>query len=183
MNFTVFFLVSILTTTFHAYVDNNLPVPYSEINELLPFDDHGWYSNANEIEKLITKYQPKVIVEIGSWMGKSTRHMASIIAPEGKVYAIDHWLGSEEHQPGMSAWHPNLDKLYEQFLSNVIHEELTHKIIPLRMSSLEAAKSLSVDVDLVYIDAAHDFASVYSDLKAWFPFVKNHGILCGDDWY
>ncbi len=51
------------------------------------------------------------------------------------------------------------------------------------MSSLEAAKYL-VDVkpDLVYIDASHQKEDVLDDLRAWYPYVKGHGILCGDDW-
>ena len=36
--------------------------------------------------------------------------------------------------------------------------------------------------DFVYIDANHDYDSILKDLKAWFPKVKNKGILFGDDY-
>jgi hypothetical protein len=91
-----------------------------------------------------------------------------------------YWLGSVEHQSS-----PILPTLYEQFLSNVVHAGLTHIIIPMRMSGLQAATwmdSMEVKPDLIYIDASHDIPSVLADLSAWFPFVKGHGILCGDDW-
>lgn len=79
-----------------------------------------------------------------------------------------------------------LSTLYEQFLSNIIYANLTDIVIPIRMKSLQAAKVLQEKlskVDMVFIDAAHDTNSVYNDLNAYWPFVKdNGGILCGDDW-
>lgn len=162
----------------------DLPEPYRNIEELLHFDGHGWYDNGRQIEQLISSHQVKTIIEVGSWLGASTRHMAQLLPAEGKVYAIDHWLGSEEHQPGQLGWYKALPRLYEQFLSNVIHAGLTDKIVPIRLSSLEASEQLKGKVvpDLIYIDAAHDTESVYADLVAWYPYVQGHGILCGDDW-
>jgi hypothetical protein len=167
-----------------AAVFGELPEPYREI-EVLPFLEHGWYSNRYSIEKLFKERAPvNVVIEVGSWMGTSTRHMAALIKKtrhQGTVFAVDHWLGSEEHQRGKPFWHPALPRLYQQFLSNVIHEGLADYITPMRMSSLEAAKILG-EADIIYIDAAHDYENVYADLKAWYPHVKGHGVLCGDDW-
>jgi hypothetical protein len=139
------------------------------------------------MEALIETHHVKTIIEVGSFLGLSTRHIASHLPKGGKVYAVDHWKGSIEHQPGGSAWHPSLPFLYEQFLSNVIHAQLTHKIIPLRMDSAEAAALpcfvlKTVIPDLIYIDASHETEAVYADLTRWYPFVQGHGILCGDDW-
>jgi hypothetical protein len=50
------------------------------------------------------------------------------------------------------------------------------------MKSVEASKALHVKPDLVYIDGEHTTEAVYEDLKAWYPLVQGHGILCGDDW-
>ena len=51
------------------------------------------------------------------------------------------------------------------------------------MASVEAARTLKVKPDLIYIDATHDFTNVMHDLIIWYPFVKGHGVLCGDDYY
>jgi hypothetical protein len=159
-----------------------LPAPYDSVKPLRPFVDHGWYSNAKQLHALIDQHHVKIIVEVGAWLGKSTMDLARYLPQDGLVYAIDHWLGSIEHQPGHEHWHAFLPYLYEQFLSNVIHRGLTHKIIPLRMPSLEAAQILDVQPDLIYIDASHETEAVYQDLCAWYPFVKDKGVLCGDDW-
>lgn len=174
------FLIPIFLT---FSINADLPEPYSLLEEVLPFDSHGWYGHAAGMERLFKDYQIKTVVEVGSWLGASTRHFASLLPSGGKVYAVDHWMGSTEHQLGASHWHSALPHLYDQFLSNVIHAQLTDIIVPVRMSSLEAATTLTdLSVDLVYIDASHDTPSVLSDLYAWYPYVKGHGILCGDDW-
>jgi predicted O-methyltransferase YrrM len=180
---TLFFLWGVFILSDSIYAERSspdLPDPYNNI-ELLPFDGHGWYSNANQISQLINAHHVKTVVEVGSWMGLSTRHIASILPEGGKVYAVDHWLGSEEHK-----YHPTLSQLYQQFLSNVIHAGLTNKIIPIRMDSLAAASHLTAILtnppDLIYIDAGHDTKSVYDDLCAYYPLVQENGILCGDDW-
>lgn len=161
----------------------NLPPPYNTA-EILPFLDHGWYANKTQIEWLIKKHNIKTIIEVGSWLGTSTRHMAACIPEDGIVYAVDHWKGSVENQPGQWASLPGveMEKLYDYFLSNAVQSGLAHKIVPVRMESLQAAAALNIRADLVYIDAAHDEESVYNDLIAWCPHVKPNGIFCGDDW-
>ncbi len=155
-----------------------LPEPYCKLDKVLPFDPQGWYGNKKPMKQLICENDVKVVIEVGSWLGASTRHIAKYVPKDGKVYAVDHWLGSVEHQGG-----DKLASLYDQFLSNVIHKKLTHKIIPIRMASVEAEKVLSnVVPDLIYIDASHETEAVYQDLAIWYPHVKGHGILCGDDW-
>ena len=56
---------------------------------------------------------------------------------------------------------------------------------------LEKVKADSVDaaqwfddrsLDLVYIDASHDFVSVCDDIEAWLPKVKIGGVLAGHDY-
>src|SRR6267154_1185671 len=116
-----------------------LPTPYNTIDPL-PFDPHGWYRHAVIMEEFFKQYHPKIVNEVGCWFGLSARHMASLLPEGGKLYAVDHWLGSSENQPGQPAWSPKLPFLYEQFLSNVIHEGLTDRIIPVRTSSIESSK-------------------------------------------
>ena len=165
-----------------------LPPPYDEIVDPLPFNSQGWYSNAASMEWLMRRGNVKTVIEIGCWLGSSTRHIAQFIPEDGVVYAIDHWLGSPNEDNSVF----DMENLYKQFLSNVIHTNLTHKIIPIRMSSTEAALLFSmlkkmrikeIKPDLIYIDATHDFNNVYQDLVLWFPFVKGHGTLCGDDYF
>jgi len=161
------------------------PAPYSYIN-VLPYKEQGWYLPENQryLRQFIADKKPKIIVEVGSWLGSSTIDMAkhlSIANPAGKLYAVDTWQGSIEHQQTQEL-QDQLKVLYQQFLSNVIHQGMTHVIIPCRMTSVEAASALNVRPDLVYIDGAHDRDNVYQDVMHWYPKLASGGILCGDDW-
>lgn len=151
--------------------------PYSLISDPLPLFLHGWFSAAcrERLQTLIEKHNVQTIVELGSWLGQSTLFMASLLPERGKLYAIDHWEGPEDLQ---------IPCVYKQFLSNVIHAQLTHKIVPLRTTTQEASKDFESRVDLIYIDACHEEEAVYQDLKDWFPIAKKWGsLLCGDDFY
>jgi len=171
-----------LFLTLLAWLAFSLPPPYDSV-ELRPFDPQGWYVNGGQMEQLFSIYQPQVVIEVGCWAGASTRHIASLLPEGGILYAVDHWNGSEEHQAGEPFWNPVLPHLYEQFLSNVIHANLTDKIVPVRMSSVDASLYLAdVRADLIYIDASHDYQSVLNDLHVWYPRLSEHGVLCGDDW-
>ncbi len=162
--------------------DKQFPFPYCELKDLMPFSGHGWYMNAAPMEKLLKERKVKVVIELGSWLGKSTKHIAEILPEDGIVYAVDHWLGN----PASRVNNPELiPTLYEQFLSNMIHANLTHKVVPLKMTTQEAVQYFydnGIVPDLIYVDASHEEVDAYRDIAAYFPMVKGHGIICGDDW-
>jgi predicted O-methyltransferase YrrM len=117
------------------------------------------------------------IVEIGCWMGRSTRALADNTS--GMVLAVDTWKGSEEHQDQLKDKDP--DWLYGQFLVNMTG---TTNVFPVRLSSTEAAatcKETLRDFDMVFIDASHDYESISADIVAWKPLIKPGGIICGHD--
>lgn len=113
----------------------------------------------------------KSIVEIGSWQGRSLFALCS--ACPGKVYAVDHFLGSEEHQEKMKD--PGFD-LYAVFMKNVGHFA---NLKVMRMTSKQAAKKIRRTVQMVFIDGAHDFDSVRRDVILWTP--KATRLICGHD--
>lgn len=165
-----------------------LPDPYPGVYQnvkVLPFEPHGWYFHHEGFKKLFSENYVKIAIEVGSWLGASTRDIAKLLPPDGIIYAVDTWKGSVEHQPGQTFCHPTIHYLFQQFISNVIHENLQHKIIPVRTSSVDGAKRLkplNIKADFIYIDAAHDYTSVKNDLNAWYPYLKDGGIFCGDDY-
>lgn len=137
----------------------------------------------NGLKHFIVTNKPKIIVEVGSWTGASAIFMAKLINddPEAKLYCVDTFLGSVEHHE-IENYRKFLPNLYLQFLSNCIHEKVSHKIIPVRMSSQEATIALSIRPDLVYIDASHDEENVYNDVMWWYKKKSPEGIICGDDY-
>ncbi|MFA6916657.1 MAG: class I SAM-dependent methyltransferase [Parachlamydiales bacterium] len=156
-----------------------IPEPYASTNDL-PFDGHGWFMNGDYIAATMSLYNPVIAIEVGAWLGSSTRFIAERLPAGGKLYAIDTWRGSP-NEP-LHLRDPRMPYLYQLFLSNVKHANLTNVIIPVRMESLEASKAMNVQADFIYIDASHDETNVYNDILAWYPHVKEGGVMCGDDW-
>ena len=156
--------------------------PYSSI-QVLSYDDHGWLhpTNARNLQNLIETYDPEVIVELGAWLGATTCHLAKVSSSSAVVYAVDHFLGGPDiaHIPEVAQRLPNL---YQQFLSNVRHMSLCHKIVPVRMEVMEAARALNIEPNLVYMDACMFESSFYPEAVAWWERLASGGILCGDDW-
>ncbi len=155
------------------------PEPYCSI-EQLPFDPHGWFFNQKAMEECLQKSKPQIVLEVGCWLGASTRFIGERLPTGGKLYAVDTWLGTPASEKHMQD--PRLPNLFQHFLSNVKHAGLTDVIVPIRMDSLEAAKALQVQAELIYLDASHDTESVYKDIMAWYPHLKEGGVFCGDDW-
>ena len=63
----------------------------------IPFDTHGWFNTYHE--EVFTHFlsdETKLVVELGAWLGKSTRYILDN-AHNTVIISIDTWLGSTEH--------------------------------------------------------------------------------------
>lgn len=123
------------------------------------------------------------IVEIGSWKGKSTSCLALAAKDrgDGKVYAIDTWKGSSEHQETLKDY--TEDQLYMEFLDNMSRLHLLDVIQPIRMDSIQASRVWPVKqkIGLLYIDGSHEYELVKRDFEFWSPFVAEGGYIIFDD--
>ena len=153
-----------------------MPDPWDEDYQHLEFEPHGWFPKSGQtmLDRLCRQLHPSVIIEVGSWMGKSTRFLADRC---DLVVAVDHWLGSKEHQ---EAHKEKLPTLFDQFLSNC--ERHRDKIVPLRMTSDEAAKLPLPEADLIYLDGSHEYDQVKADIENYYGFLATPGVMCGDDY-
>jgi predicted O-methyltransferase YrrM len=149
--------------------------------------------------ELISYLKPQIIIEVGTWKGASAIHMGSIIKSlqlDTAILCVDTWLGSPEHwldkrKDNVEWGFHNLKlvhgypSLYTTFLNNVKSQNLQDVIVPLPMSSDNAAeilKRLGLSSELIYIDAAHEYESVYRDLNLYWNLLSGNGVMFGDDY-
>ncbi len=158
-------------------------------------DLQGWGSDHAVFEKVISSLRPKIIIEVGSWKGRSALTMAEILdryRVDAEIVCVDTWLGSPEHWlKTQREWYTSLQisngfpRLYYTFLANVIGQRRDKTITPFPSTSDNAALilgQLNIRADVCYIDAAHEYASVMRDLEAYWLLLAEDGVLIGDDY-
>ena len=155
----------------------------NHIYEQLQFGEN-WFNYLNLYSRFVKELpNGSKIVEVGCWKGKSLAYLGVEIINSGKdikIDAVDTWLGSNEGAH-INDVYVKTDSLYELFLNNI--SPISHIINPIRMTSLDAAKLYKNEsVDVVFIDACHEYQCVKDDIAAWFPKVKIGGYLCGHDY-
>lgn len=124
-----------------------------------------------------------VVVELGSWVGDSCLAMLDAIGEVADVemHCVDHWKGGNHVQREAAEQHD----AYDQFCRN-IGERLGSVVFPHRMSTLAGAQwwadNGAKPIDFLFIDADHSYESCLADIKAWLPFMRDQGVICGHDY-
>lgn len=141
-------------------------------------------------------------VEVGTKDGRTASAVLKAL-PGITVTAIDPWIplpnASEDYSDH------NFKEIERKFWENVgPHRD---RVKMLRMTSEDAADRFNVEsdpcrallytsengmngaefdvlppIDLVFIDAGHDFANCLADIQAWWPLVREGGFLAGHDY-
>lgn len=140
-----------------------------------------WFNYPELYKKMVEKFPSgSKFVEIGSWKGMSSAYMAVEIANSEKdidFYCVDTWEGSIEHEQ----YGIDTSNLYDTFLDNMGPVKKYYKAI--RAQSLQAVKQFEDNsLDFVFIDASHEYQDVKDDIHAWYPKVKEGGIIAGHDY-
>ncbi len=124
---------------------------------------------------------PFKCVELGVYEGDHSYEMLSVLEP-AELYLVDMWADIKISKEGVdykefdqSAW----DKHYFDVVARYAKYG---SVRILRMSTQSAAVIVPNDLDLVYIDANHEYAAVLKDINDWFPKIRQGGILSGDDY-
>lgn len=112
----------------------------------------------------------RIVVEIGSWTGKSTVYLAESAE---KVYAIDSHIGNIEQKMFL-----NGNSSLEIFKENTKDYK---NIIPIVKKSQEAAIGWDKPIGLLWIDGDHTYLGAKSDFELYFPFVVDGGIVAFHD--
>lgn len=129
-------------------------------------------SALNRLWELISEYECRSVIEIGSFVGMSAIFFSDV-TPVELVYCVDPFDMRHIGHPQRRNW-PHGDQ-YTEFLHNTLPYVNIHH---LKMTSEQAAK-LDFQADLVYIDGDHSYQAVKHDIQAWAPHARK--VLVGDD--
>lgn len=172
------------------------PIEFEKIKVPFGFFDYADIYKSFLINIADEKVKDATIVEIGSWVGKSTIYMAELIeyfldkkvSPETKSIkfinidpfvadvTINNIGGYEWNESTAGTKQAAKEAFYNNIKTHKKFIETREEYSPLAAESFE-----NESIDCVWVDALHDYDSVLKDLTAWYPKVKKGGILGGHD--
>jgi MMP 1-O-methyltransferase len=108
-----------------------------------------------------------VIVEIGSWKGKSTvcLGLGSRAGASVPVYAVD----------------PHADYRFGDFKDNVERAGIQKLVRPVASLSQAAADGFNEPIELLFVDGSHEYHLVLEDFEKWVPKVVEGGWVAFHD--
>lgn len=136
---------------------------------------------------IIPKYNPKKIVEVGSFEGRSICHLINMLGNDNdlEIYCIDTWGGGREHVD------ENMTDVESRFDLNVAEQisKMSKKInlVKIKSTSFRGLNYLiSQDkmgyFDLIYIDGSHETPDVLTDSILAFQLLRVGGLMIFDDY-
>jgi predicted O-methyltransferase YrrM len=119
------------------------------------------------------------VVEIGSYLGRSTVILARAAADAGRgpVIAVDPHTGDLTH--------PDVERLdtREQFLRNMEAAGVADQVDLVQETSIEAAQGWPGDpVELFFVDGLHTYDAVLADVQEWSRFLVGGACVVLDDY-
>ena len=133
---------------------------------------------------------PASIIEVGTFLGGSALHMASLCKAknlDAAIICVDTWSGGFDHWTKARErlhYHFGRPALYYEFISNVIKYGHQDMIIPLCLDSANAARYLAhhgITARMLYIDASHEQGDVIRDYEAYWSLLAPGGAFSVDD--
>jgi predicted O-methyltransferase YrrM len=163
-------------------------VRYAPIVRHLYID--GWLTSSEaialyEIASDLNAERP-VVVELGSWQGKSSMILAKGIRTKRQpvLYCVDPFNATNSGVPYANlvqrASRAQLS-LLDTFVQNMKNNGVYHMIRLFQGMSSEFAKSFAEKIDLLFIDADHEYEAVLRDYEEWAPYLTRNGTIAFHD--
>jgi predicted O-methyltransferase YrrM len=118
-----------------------------------------------------------LIVEIGSFRGRSTIVLASAAAPGVEIIAIDPHAGNDRGPQEFDGFEAEAATDHEIFLANLANAGVADRVTHLRMFSDAALGEIDEPVDVLYIDGAHRYAPALADIRKYGERVVDGGTM------
>lgn len=151
----------------------------------------GYGSFAEVTERAIASIPPGgTFVEVGVAQGRNLA-LAAVLADFRNHHEPDYNRDETDHinVVGVDTFEGDADCGAQDPVegekicrANLAGLGVSHVARVLRSTSVEAARQFADEgCNVVFIDAAHDFASVLTDVAEWWPKIAPGGVMCGHD--
>lgn len=121
--------------------------------------------------------------ELGVSTGRFTSYLCAIMR-DLKMIAVDTWVERPENTaPGQQTYVDwGVNENYANF-KNTCDLFFGERVEIKRMDTVAAAETVEDDsLDFVFIDADHSYEGCKRDIEAWYPKVRDGGLIAGHDY-
>jgi len=155
---------------------------------------YGWFDFQDIYRKFVREApEDSLIMEIGSFVGKSTIHLATEIQNSGKnikLFSVDIFpkLSSNKNEDITKIYYDSgVDKfdgyLYPLFIENIMESGVYNHIIPVHMNIFDFIKPFSDESFFaIFLDADHEYDTTKKAMHKLWKKVKIGGYLGGHDY-
>lgn len=130
----------------------------------------GWFS-PDQVARLAARAAAVpsggLIVEIGSFRGRSTIAIARSARPGVEIVAIDPHAGNDRGPQELDGFADAAAEDHDVFLANLERAGVRDRVTYLRRFSHEVLNDVAGPVDLLHIDGAHRLGPARRDLRSW----------------
>lgn len=143
--------------------------------------------NSRKLVKLLTDRPHEIGAEVGVFRGDTSAGLLEALPGLRRLICVDPWTELDEfkeHCPNKAGalYNANWRAVRAQFNKQVM-EPYGKRVLPLQMFSTDAAELLpNHGLDFAFIDGNHGYPYVRQDVIAWWPKVKQGGLMAGDDY-
>jgi len=133
----------------------------------------AWTGHSLFAIELVSKIEPKVIVDLGVDYGFSTFCFA--YPKKGKVFGIDWFQGDPD------TGHRNTYNIVCELYENLKKNYNINNIEFIKSEFNEAASNFNMKIDLIHIDGLHSYEAVKNDYETWKEFCNEESIFLFHD--
>jgi len=155
------------------------------------FAVQGWcpVEKATVLHDLVELGQPRTIVEIGVFGGRSVIAMAMAAKTYGgTVHAIDPWAKGPclegKNSPENDAWWASVDleAVHQHYLKALEHYDVVGSVRTMRMTDEFAITEFADEqIGMLHVDGNHSEEASMRYVRSWGPKVAKGGIIVMDD--
>lgn len=176
-----------------AFSSVNLSSFAAEIEAALTLDSTGWCSRekATTLAAIVMALRPKIVVELGVWMGGSAIPMAIALRliGTGHLVAVDAWsaeasVSGQDLEAHRKWWGETMgpdghERAFETFLRRLKEHDISPACCSIRRQRSDQA-DVPASIDILHHDANHG-PQVIQDIERWTPALRVGGLLILDD--
>lgn len=149
------------------------------IDDLINRHEASWRLGYDAFPSVLNKLGLTRGAEIGVAFGGHSEAILQNTSVE-KLYAIDSYKHRPEYDDPMNLPQHVFDRLYERTGQRL--GTFGDRVQQIRLDSVDAAQTIDEQLDFVYIDGDHSYEGIRADLQAWFPLIREGGIIAGHDY-